>query len=178
MPQRDLVLAQARSRGASVYSAFASVQTSRLRRDVSSDSDKAVGEEQASSRRALAFESEPCTMFSESRAAKSPRIVPGAESSGFVAPIIVADDRIADLAAHGEREHRPRGDEVDELAEERLALVLGVVLASERPVDLQQPRAAQLVAPALEARDDLAGEPRCMPSGLTRTRVVSTPSAA
>ena len=54
------------------------------------------GKKSASSRRALAFESEPCTMFSESSSAKSPRIVPGAESSGFVAPIIVRTTEIAD----------------------------------------------------------------------------------
>ena len=35
-------------------------------------------------------------MFSESSSAKSPRIVPGAESSGFVAPIIVRTTEIAD----------------------------------------------------------------------------------
>ena len=36
----------------------------------------------------FAGESEPCTMFSPISSAKSPRIVPGAESSGLVAPII------------------------------------------------------------------------------------------
>ena len=35
-------------------------------------------------------------MFSESSSARSPRIVPGAESSGFVAPIIARTTEIAD----------------------------------------------------------------------------------
>ena len=35
-------------------------------------------------------------MFSERSVAKSPRIVPGAESAGFVAPIIVRTTEIAD----------------------------------------------------------------------------------
>ena len=47
---------------------------------------------------------------------------------------------------------------VDELAEERLALVLGVVLLRERAGDLQEAGAAELVAAALEAGDDLAAE--------------------
>jgi len=51
-----------------------------------------------------------------------------------------------------------RGDEVDELPEERLALVLGVVLAGEGLRDPDQPRAAEVVPLALETADDLAGE--------------------
>src|SRR4051812_36436585 len=47
------------------------------------------------SRAALSDESDPCTMFSLSTSAKSPRMVPGAESSGFVAPIIVRTVAIA-----------------------------------------------------------------------------------
>ena len=92
--------------------------------------------------------------------AKSPRIVPGAESAGFVAPIIVRTPAIASSPRDREREDRAGGDEVDELAEERLALVLGVVLARERLRDPEQPRAAQLVAAPLEPREDLAAERR------------------
>ncbi len=43
-------------------------------------------------------------MFSESSSAKSPRIVPGAESSGFVAPIIARTTEIADSPESAERE--------------------------------------------------------------------------
>ncbi len=74
-----------------MYSALCFVQSSTF------FSDKAVWEEQRElTLRALAFESEPCTMFSESSSAKSPRIVPGAESSGFVVPIMVRTTEIAD----------------------------------------------------------------------------------
>ena len=91
------------------------------------------GKNSCSSRRALFRESEPWTTFSERSVARSPRIVPGAESAGFVAPISAADagDRV--LAADGEREHGPGGDEVDELAVERLASMLGVVLSPRAP---------------------------------------------
>src|SRR5207342_1397052 len=65
-------------------------------------------------------------------------------------------DRV--LPADGERQHRAGGDERDELAEERLSLVLGVVLLGERPGDLDQTGAAELVAATLEAGDDLAAE--------------------
>ena len=67
-----------------------------------------------------------------------------------------AGDRV--LAADGEGEHGAGGDERDELAEERLALVLGVVLLCERPGDLQEAGAAQVVAATLETGDDLAAE--------------------
>ena len=97
-------------------------------------------------------------MFSESSSAKSPRIVPGAESTRVRRAHHRADDRDRRLAADREREHGAGRDEVDERAEERLALVLAVVLARGRLRDLQQPRAAQLEAAALEAGDDLAGE--------------------
>ena len=90
--------------------------------------------------------------------AKSPRSEPGSASAGFVAPIVVRAVRDRALALEHERERRPGGDEVDELAEERLRLVLGVVLFRERAVDRQQARGAQPEAAALEARDDLARE--------------------
>ena len=78
MPQVISSRAHAWLARASVYSAFAFVQTSRLRR-ASSESRPAIapesaqispsGKNSASSRFALAFESEPWTMFSESRVA-------------------------------------------------------------------------------------------------------------
>ena len=72
-------------------------------------------------------------MFWPTAIAKSPRIEPGAASSGFVAPMTwrAAVDRLVALEDH--RDERARGDELDELAEERLALVLGVVLAWPAP---------------------------------------------
>ena len=68
-----------------------------------------------------------------------------------------AGDRV--LAADGEGEDGAGRDERDELAEEGLALVLGVVLLREGAGDLQEAGAAQLVAATLEAGDDLAAEP-------------------
>ena len=126
-------------------------------------------------------------MFSERSVAKSPRIVPGAESAGFVAPIIPADAEDRVLTADGEREHGAGRDERDELAEERLSLVLGVVLLRERAGDLEQAGAAQLVAATLEAGDDLAAEcatdavrldeNECGFGSHRRERVVATPPA-
>ena len=57
--------------------------------------------------------------------------MPGAESSGFVAPIIVRTVAIALRPLERERDQRARGDEVDELAEERPRGVLGVVLLGD-----------------------------------------------
>ena len=55
------------------------------------------------------------------------------------------------FALEHERERRPRRDEVDELSEERLRLVLGVVLLREVAVDDEQARGAQPEATPLEA---------------------------
>ena len=75
-----------------------------------------------------------------------------------------ADDGDRPLALEHERQRRRRGDEVDELAEERLLGVLGVVLSGQLAVDLDEPRAARTVEPArLEAADDLAGQPPLRP---------------
>src|SRR5207248_8940917 len=62
------------------------------------------------------------------------------------------------LPLEHEREGRCRRDEVDELPEERLLAMLGVVLLGERAVDREQPRLADLEPAALEAGEDLAGE--------------------
>ena len=75
-----------------------------------------------------------------------------------MAPIIVRTTEIADSPLTASARTRAGRDEVDERAEERLALVLGVVLAGRRFRDLQETRAPQLKAAALEASDDLAGE--------------------
>src|SRR6187431_3238563 len=62
------------------------------------------------------------------------------------------------LALDDEGQRRRRGDELDQLAEERLLAVLGVVLLRERAVDEHELRAAQREAASLEPAEDLAGE--------------------
>ena len=71
------------------------------------------------------------------------------------------------LALEDERERRPGRDELDELAEERLLDVLGVVAARRargRPGRASRPRTIE--PPPLEAREDLAGEPALHRVGL------------
>ena len=84
-------------------------------------------EEEPISRAADSAESEPCTRLNVTSVAKSPRIEPGAASSGLVAPITcrAACDRA--LAFQHHRDQRPARDELDQLAEERLLAVLAVV---------------------------------------------------
>ena len=74
-------------------------------------------------------------MFVPISIAKSPRIEPGAASSGFGRADHLArgPDRLGALEHH--RDDRPGGDEVDELAEERALGVLGVVALGELPRD-------------------------------------------
>src|SRR5512146_3580607 len=62
------------------------------------------------------------------------------------------------LAFEHECERRPGGDEVDELAEERLLLVLGVMGLAELATRDDKPGSPKLQAATLEARDDLADE--------------------
>ena len=97
-------------------------------------------------------------MFSESSSAKSPRIVPGAESSGFVAPIIVRTTEIADSPLTASASTGPEVMKSTSPLKNGFPGVLGVVLAGHRLRDLEQPRTAQLEAAAIEAGDDLAGE--------------------
>ena len=82
----------------------------------------------------------------------------GAESAGFVAPISPRTPTIASSPRTAKREHGPRGDEVDEVGEERLATVLRVVIPRERLRDPEEARGSEVVAALLEARDDLAAE--------------------
>ena len=87
-----------------------------------------VGEEQRRPRAAAdSGESEPWTMFLPTSSAKSPRIEPGRglERVGRADHLAGGDDGL--VALEHQRDQRPRGDELDQLAEERLALVLGVV---------------------------------------------------
>ena len=118
-----------------------------------------AGKNSSTSRAADSGESEPWTRFWPTSRAKSPRIEPGAASSGFGGADDLARGRDGVVALEHQRDERARGDEVDELAEERLALVLGVVLLGE----LLARRSAALSASdrqalALEAGDDLAGQ--------------------
>ena len=97
-------------------------------------------------------------MFWPTSIAKSPRIEPGAASSGLVAPITwraasTAGSPSSTIATSG-----PEVMNVDQLAEERLAVVLGVVplgqLGGHRHLlERREPQAL-----ALEAGDDLAGQ--------------------
>ena len=136
---------------ASVYSAFAFVQSSRLRLASSeiSDSDEEAwspgsrpwgtaqirpsSKKSDSSRLALAFESEPWTMFSERSVGEvaPDRAGRGVGRIGRAHHRADARDRV--LTADGEGEDRAGRDERDEVAEERLALVLGVVAAEPGP---------------------------------------------
>ena len=93
-----------------------------------------LGKKIATSRAADSGESEPWTRFWPTSSAKSPRIEPVAASSGFVAPITWRAAR-RPRALEDHRDERAGGDEVDELAEERLALVLGVVLSAVSRVE-------------------------------------------
>ncbi len=65
-------------------------------------------------------------------------------------------DRV--VALEDDRHERAGGDELDELAEERLALVLAVVLLRGRLVELHLLQRDEPQALALEAGDDLAGQ--------------------
>ncbi len=103
-------------------------------------------------------ESEPCTRLFGIASAYSPRSEPGVGLGGVRRADRAAARRDRALALEHERERRARGDEVDELAEERLLAVLGVVRLAELAARDEQPRGAQLQTAALEARDDLAGE--------------------
>src|SRR4051794_4782882 len=63
------------------------------------------------------------------------------------------------VALEDQRDERARGDEVDKLTEERLALVLGVVLPGRRLVQRRVRQRDDAQPLALEAGEDLAGQP-------------------
>ena len=147
------------------YSSLWRSQNSRFRRACSVRSDKRVAQtrpaspnQSSTSRCADSGESDPCTRLFGIASARSPRIVPGAAVAGIRRAHRRPDDRDRRLALEHERKRRRGGDELDELAEERLLAVLGVVLVRELAVDLDELRGAQGQAAALEARQDLAGE--------------------
>src|SRR5436190_14849565 len=62
------------------------------------------------------------------------------------------------LSLDDERERRARGDELDELAEERLLPVFGVVRLAELAADVNQLSGPEREPAAFDAREDLAGE--------------------
>ena len=91
--------------------------------------------------------------------ARSPRIEPGCASAGFVAPIVVRIVAIAPSPSTTSAHVGAGGDELDELAEERLLAVLGVVRLAELAVDRDELPGAEREAAALDPREDLAREP-------------------
>ena len=97
-------------------------------------------------------------MFSESSSAKSPRIVPGAESSGFVVPIMVRTTEIADSPLTASARTGPELMKSTSPLEEGLPGVLRIVLAAHRLRNLEQPRTLELEPASLESREDLAGK--------------------
>ncbi len=110
------------------------------------------------SRSADSSESEPWTMLKVTSSAKSPRIEPGAASTGIGRADELARRRNGFLAfKHGGYERAAR-DELDELAEERLLGVLGVVLVCGRLVGGDELQRLDSKAFALEAGEDLARE--------------------
>ena len=180
IPQLDLLRAPSRRRlrvgvlGVGLRPVLA-VREGVVREIRQSGSDKPVGEEQrelAPRARLRVRAVDDVLARARSRSRRGSCRAP--QSAGFVAPIIVADagDRV--LAAHGEREHGPGRDERDELAEERLALVLGVVLLCELPRDPRGGARRAARSPRRSKRATISPQsPRLTPSGLTSTSVVS-----
>ena len=93
--------------------------------------DQSSGKNSAASRWPDSGESEPWTMFGADgdREVAADRAGGGLERVGGADDLAGGADRV--LALEDERDDRAGGDELDELAEERLALVLAVVLLGE-----------------------------------------------
>ena len=96
----------------------------------------------------------------------SPRIEPASASTGLVAPISWRAAVTAFGPSSTSGDQRAAGDELDQLAEEGLLGVLGVVLVGDRLVGRHQLRGGELQALALEAGDHLTGEPSLEGVGL------------
>ena len=141
IPHVTSVCAHLRAACSSVYSALVFVQSSRLR---AASSDQPIGEPEADlalGRLGRVGAVDEVVRHRERELA--------AERAGVGVGRVRRADRLARgrdraLALEHERERRPRGDEVDELAEERLLAVLGVVRLAElaRGDDAGGPRAA------------------------------------
>ena len=132
-----------------------------------------AGKNSAISRAADSGPSLPWTRFSVSSIARSPRTVPGAASLRIGRAHQRAHDlpRVRPLDHH--RDERRACDEGDEIVEERLALVFGVVLLRRRRVELAELDRNDAQTFAFETPDDLADEVRSTASGLQSTSVRS-----
>src|SRR6201992_323839 len=110
------------------------------------------------SRSADSSESEPWTMLKVTSSAKSPRIEPGAA----LARVGRADHLPRRLnrfdAFEDDRDQRAAGDEADELAEEGLLAVLGVMLVGDRLGRGQRLEGGDPQPLTLEAGDHLTGQ--------------------
>ena len=137
--------------------------------------DQSSGKNSAASRSADSGESDPWTMFLPTSIAKSPRIEPGVGLERVRRADHLAGGRDGLLALEHHRDQRAGGDEVDQLAEERLALVLGVVLLGELRVSIVMCLSATMRRPLRSKRAMISPvRPRANASGLTRIRVLST----
>ena len=116
------------------------------------------GKNNAISRAADSGPSLPWTRFSVSSIARSPRTVPGAASCGLVAPINVRTTFHAFGPSTHDRDERRARDEGDEIVEERLALVFGVVLLRGAGVEQAELHRKDAQTLAFETPDDLADE--------------------
>ena len=93
-----------------------------------------------SSRAADSGESLPCTRFSVISVARSPRIVPGGRVGGVGGAHQLPPQRDRVVPLHLGQDHGATGDEVDELAVERLVAMLAVVLLGALPRDRLHPQ--------------------------------------
>src|SRR5439155_1859651 len=159
-PQLISSLAQARDAEASVYSVFTRVQFAMFCRTYSGRSDELIVREPERdlARRRLGRVGAVHEVVGHRAcqvAANRARLRVGR---------IRRADRLAQrrdraLALDDERQRRPGGDELHELAEERLLAVLGVVGFPQRAIDVDELAGAQHEAAAFDAREDLAGKP-------------------
>ena len=124
------------------------------------------GKNSAISRAADSGPSLPCTRFSVSSIGE----IAADRARRGLAGVRRAHQRAHDLPRLGpfddHRDQRAARDERDEIAEERLAVVLGVVTLRGRVVELAQLERDDLQALALDAADDLADEPALDAVGL------------
>ena len=97
---------------------------------------------------------------------KSPRTVPGRGGDAVGRAEHGADDRDRLVPLEHADDHRAAGDEVDQAVEERLALVLGVVLLAQGAVDLDELQGGDPQALGLEPLEDLADQPALDAIGL------------
>ena len=109
-------------------------------------------------------------MFSPISRAWSPRMVPGADLTGSVAPARARNASTARGPSSTIATSGPRGDELDQLAEERLLRVLGVVRLGGVDVQGAQVHRHDLEALALDAGDHVADEAARHPVGLDQDK--------